>query len=113
MFEGNPPAMVLEEMLRICKDSKFAISKGREPVRLVADNIRVLRFLNCPISGGIDPNRGMSEMFRDITWELSSHVTPEKEQCMVGEEDGFQSSRPEPLGPTRDAFNFNRSSCSE
>ncbi|KAJ8443048.1 hypothetical protein Cgig2_004253 [Carnegiea gigantea] len=73
IFEGKPLEMLLLEILRIFKDSKFEISQGRRLVRSVADTIKVLIFLNYPISGGIDLNRGTNEM---APWWWSTKLHP-------------------------------------
>lgn len=60
------------------------------------------------------PKRGVLEISNEITREFSPHVTPEKEQCI--EEDFpasfFQSSRPEPVGPSMEDFMIKRVSRS-
>lgn len=92
---------------------RFDISSGSSPVRLEATRVRLMSFFKWPISGGIEPDRGTKETLREATCEELSQVTPEKEQWAEGEEEWFQSSSPDPDGPTMEDFSFKSTSRSD
>ena len=113
MLPWRFPEKVFEEMLKNLMDVRFEISGGSSPVRFEVTRVRLTSLFKRPISGGIVPKRGVYEMLRAVTCEPSSQVTPEKEQWAEGEDECFQSSSPDPDGPTMEDLSFNSTSMSD
>lgn len=66
---------LLFERLTYLIEEILDISKGCVPIKLSPNIIRVSNLSKRPILGGMMPNRGTLEIFKDITRESLLHVT--------------------------------------
>ena len=67
---------------------KFPIDEGIKPMRLLANKSRKLRYLNNPISWGIEPESSFLKMYKVVSeGKMSFQFCAPKEKNEIEEED--------------------------